>query len=180
MLFFGALPWHGPLSPRHNPLCLLLRGWGDPGGKGGPWPRGRVQTPAPLRPCHCLPPNILLWSSYSVLKLCPGESLKLPLYQNCEPLSRFTCAKASLESRESVGTRAPNKTQPIPPSLWLDFFSILFLGSFQWPVSWEYNWEGLCPLYRFPRNSGFGGKTSVLFCLGGMGCPKLSSLHILR
>ena len=53
---------------------------------------------------------------------CPGESLKLPLYQNCEPLSRFTCAKTSLESRKKVGTRAPNKTQPIPPSPWLDFF----------------------------------------------------------
>lgn len=160
MLFRG----HGPLSPCHNLLRLLSsRAWGESGGKGGPWPRGQVQTPAPVRPCHSLPPIILLWSSYSILNLCPGESLKLPLNQNCEPLSRFTCAKASLESRESVGTRAPNKTQPIPPSPWLDFFfPFYFLVHFNDLYHENTTEKGYVLFTDFPGTVDLGGK--LQFC----------------
>lgn len=137
MLFFGALPWaRAPLSsghefvttsPRHNPPppSPTAQGEGRVWREGRPLTQGWVQILAPLRPCHDLPPNILLWSSYSVLKLCPGKSLKFPLYPNWEPPSRFTWDKTSLESLERVGTWGPNKTQPIPPSPRLDFFHFI-------------------------------------------------------
>lgn len=92
--------------------------------------QGGVQIPAPLRPCHGLPPNILLWSSYSVLKLCPGKSPKFPLCPNRE-LHQGSHETKPVQNLQK-GWGHGDQTKPSQYHLlhgWI--FFILFLGSFQ-------------------------------------------------
>ena len=137
MLFFGALlsSCHNfvTTAPQQNPSTFshLCSGRGVSG-----WVAPRAGVGADLGSSRALPwpptqhPARVLRASYSILNLCPGTSLTCPVCHNWEPLSRFTCGQTSLESLKRVGTWGPNKTQPIPPSPWLDFFFFHFISWF--------------------------------------------------